>query len=77
MFPVQSLSKMLVLFGGIIALTGLVMMFSDKIPFIGRLPGDISIKNDNFQLYFPITTGVIVSLIVSLILWVISYLSKK
>jgi len=44
------------------------IVFSVKIPFIGKLPGDILIKKDGFTFYFPLTTSIIISLLVSLIL---------
>ena len=69
--------KILVVFGFVIVGIGVLLMFSDKIPFIGKLPGDINIKKDNFQFYFPITTSIIVSILLSLIMWLISYFSKK
>jgi len=70
----QFLGKSLVLFGVILALVGLVLMFSDKIPFLGKLPGDIHIKRENFEFYFPITTSIVLSLVLSAILWIIAYL---
>jgi hypothetical protein len=73
----QFLGKSLVLFGVVLALVGLVLMFSDKIPWLGKLPGDIHIKRENFELWFPITTSIIVSVLLSLILWVISYIKGK
>jgi hypothetical protein len=73
----QMVGKMLVLMGGLIVLVGIVLMFSDRIPFLGKLPGDISIKRDNFQFYFPITTGIMLSLLVSLILWIVSHYRGK
>ena len=72
-----SLGKILIVFGFVIVGLGVLLMFSDKIPFIGKLPGDINIKKDNVQVYFPITTSIIVSVIVSLVLWLISFLNKK
>lgn len=71
------IGKMLVMLGGIIVVVGLLLMFFDKIPMIGKLPGDISIKKDNFQFYFPITTSLVLSVVLSLVLWLISYLGKK
>ncbi len=69
----QGIGKVLVLAGlGIVAL-GLVLTFFDKIPFLGKLPGDISIKRENFQVYIPLTTSILVSVLVSLIFWLISY----
>ena len=77
MAQVQSFGKILILLGGIFALTGVALMFSDKIPFIGKLPGDISIKKENFQLYFPVTTSILISLLISAVMWLISWIGKK
>jgi hypothetical protein len=52
-------------------------MLYDKIPFLGKLPGDINIKKDNFQFYFPITTSIVISLILSVIVWLLSIINKK
>ena len=73
----QLLGKSLVVFGVILALVGVVLMFSDKIPFLGKLPGDIHIKRDNFEFWFPITSSIVLSVLLSLILWVISYFKGK
>jgi len=69
--------KILVVLGFIIVGVGILFMYSDKIPFVGRLPGDISIEKENFHLYVPITTSIIISIVLSLIIWVISFFSKK
>jgi hypothetical protein len=69
--------KFIVFVGLVIAGVGVVMMFFDKIPLIGKLPGDISIKRENFQLYIPITTSVLLSVVGSLIVWLLSYLTRK
>jgi hypothetical protein len=63
------LGKMLILFGAIMIVCGLLFLFAHKIPYIGRLPGDICIKRDNFTFYFPLATSIIISLLLSLILW--------
>jgi hypothetical protein len=73
----QFLGKSLVLFGGILVLVGLVLMFSGKIPFLGRLPGDIHVKKENFEFYFPIMTSILLSLLLSAILWIIAYFRGK
>ena len=70
---VQQIGKLLVFAGIFILVLGIVFLFGDKIPFIGKLPGDIIIKKKNFTFYFPIVTSILLSLIVSLIL----YLLKK
>ncbi len=67
----QQIGKLLVFAGIFILVLGIVFLFGDKIPFIGRLPGDIIIKKKNFTFYFPIVTSILLSLIVSLIFYLI------
>jgi hypothetical protein len=66
---VAALGKMLIILGAIILLVGLVLLFADKIPYVGRLPGDIYVKKDNFSFYFPLTTSIIVSVILTVLFW--------
>jgi DUF2905 family protein len=67
----SDLGKSLIILGCIIAAAGVLLMFSGKLPWLGRLPGDIYVKKENFSLFFPITTCILISLIISLILWLI------
>ena len=60
--------RMLLALGLVIAAVGLVLMFAGKMPFLGRLPGDIRIERENFSCSFPIVTCIIVSLVLTLIL---------
>ena len=62
------MNKILVFIGLVIIAVGLLWPVISKMPF-GKLPGDIAIKKDGFQLYFPITTMIIISLVLSVILW--------
>ena len=62
------LGKIIFILGVVLAVLGLVLMFGPKIPWLGRLPGDIVIKRDNFTLYFPIATSILLSVVLSLIL---------
>ncbi|MCB4756894.1 MAG: DUF2905 domain-containing protein [Elusimicrobia bacterium] len=64
-----SLGKYIVLTGMILVGVGLLVMFSHQIPWLGRLPGDIHIKRDHFQFYFPITTSLLLSVLLSLLLY--------
>lgn len=73
----QPFGKMLILLGVVLLGVGMLLTFFDKIPFLGKLPGDIHIKRENFQFYFPITTSVIISVLLSLIFLGISFFSKK
>lgn len=49
------------------AALGVFLVFSDKIPWLGRLPGDIFIKRENFSFYFPLATCILISLLLSLL----------
>lgn len=64
----NEIGRMLVIFGAVILVIGAVMMFSDKIPFLGRLPGDFVVRRRNFVLYFPLATGIILSILLTVIL---------
>jgi hypothetical protein len=63
----SSLGKLLIISGCLMAVLGVVLVFSDKIPWLGRLPGDISIKRENFSFYFPLTTCILISVLLSLL----------
>lgn len=73
----QAFGKLLIVFGFVTIGLGVILLFFDKIPLIGKLPGDINIKKDNFQFYFPITSSLVLSIIISLILWLVSLISRK
>ncbi len=63
-----SLGKMLILLGIFIIIIGVLLIIGERIPFVGRLPGDIIIRRERFTFYFPIVTCIILSLIITLIL---------
>jgi uncharacterized protein HemY len=60
------LAALLLLLAGI-----LVYFFHDRLHWIGRLPGDIRIERDNFRFYFPLTTMVIFSVLLTVVVWII------
>lgn len=64
-----SVGKLLVIFGVILIALGVLLQFANRIPWFGRLPGDILVEKKNFTFYFPVTTSIIVSVILSLIVW--------
>lgn len=69
MFPgMDSLGKMLILFGVVLALLGGLLLVAGKIPFLGRLPGDIVIRRENWSVYFPLTTSILISILLTLLL---------
>jgi hypothetical protein len=61
-------NKSIIYIGILIIAVGLLWPWITKLP-IGRLPGDFAIKKEGFQFYFPITTMVLISLVISLLLW--------
>jgi len=64
--------KYIIAFGILIVIAGIIIyFFHDKLHWIGRLPGDIRIEKENFRFYFPITTMIIFSLLITLIIRVI------
>jgi hypothetical protein len=66
------MGKILIMLGVILIIAGVVIQFYHKIPFLGKLPGDISIERPNFKLYFPIATSILLSILLSLILFLIN-----
>jgi hypothetical protein len=83
----SGLGRMLILAGAVLALTGVLVLLAGKGPtpddeesglgWLGKLPGDIHIKRDNFSFYAPITTGLIISIAVSLLLYLVSSLWRR
>ena len=63
----QNFGKLFVVLGIIFIVMGLAFMFGDKIPYVGRLPGDIFIRKERFSFYFPITTSIIISIILTIL----------
>jgi membrane protein implicated in regulation of membrane protease activity len=69
--PFNGLGKLLILVGGILIIIGTIMVFAGKIPWLGRLPGDIYVERPNFTFFFPLTTSILVSVILSLVLYLL------
>jgi hypothetical protein len=69
-----SFGWMLLVLGLVIAGIGLVWLMVPSIPWLGRLPGDIRIETENTRFYFPLATCLLLSLVLSLFLWVIRWL---
>jgi hypothetical protein len=63
------MGKMLIVMGIFLVIIGILMNTGLKIPWIGRLPGDISVQRDNFSFYFPLTSCIIISIILTLLFY--------
>jgi len=68
---VNDIGKILVGFGLLIALAGVVLVLVGRVPWIGRLPGDIHIQRGNFIFYFPLATSLLLSVVLTLLLYVV------
>jgi len=75
MYP--TFAKMLILLGIMLILVGSGLLFFGKIPFWGKLPGDIHIQKESFEFYFPIITCLVISLVLSALLSVYFLWFKK
>ncbi len=73
----EGIGKLLLIVGGITIIIGLILMFSQHIPFLGKLPGDIMIRKGDGTFYFPIVSFLIISVILTVIVNVILYFLRK
>ncbi|MGE5443989.1 MAG: DUF2905 domain-containing protein [Ignavibacteriales bacterium] len=64
----QHLGKLIIILGIFLVVIGVLIVLAPRIPYIGRLPGDIYIRRDRFTIYFPLVSSIIISLILTLIL---------
>lgn len=63
------MGRTLIVLGLVLVVVGLVVSLAGKLPWFGHLPGDIKIERDGFNFYFPLTTGLVISLVISLVLY--------
>jgi hypothetical protein len=66
------LGKSVLLAGAVLVILGGILLVLGKVPFLGKLPGDIRVERDNFSFYFPIVTCLVLSAFVSLAYWLFS-----
>jgi hypothetical protein len=68
---VSDMAKALIIIGAVLMAVGLILLVFQKTPFLVKLPGDILIKKENFTFYFPLATSIIISIIITLVLYLI------
>ena len=71
MSPINDIARMLVVFGLLIALVGVVLLLVGRVPWLGRLPGDIHVQRGGWTFYFPLATSLLLSVVLTLVLWVL------
>lgn len=68
--------KVLLILGAVLIVVGLILVFGSKYLPFGKIPGDITVKKENFSFYFPIVSCLVISAILTLIAWIIQYFKK-
>ncbi len=69
--PLGTLGRMLLGVGALLAIVGVLLIVAERFPGlrIGRLPGDVAIERDRWRIYFPLGTSIVVSVVLTLLLW--------
>ncbi|OLC10706.1 MAG: hypothetical protein AUH39_01315 [Chloroflexi bacterium 13_1_40CM_67_9] len=70
------LGRVLVLIGAVILLFGVLLVVGDRVPFIGRLPGDITLRGDGWTLYAPLATSILLSVLLTAVLSLAAWLRR-
>ena len=77
MDPLRDLGRALLILGAVIVAVGALIYFGGRLPFrLGRLPGDIIHRGEHTTFYFPIVSCLVISVVLSLILWLLSHLRR-
>jgi hypothetical protein len=63
------IGKLLIVLGAVVVVIGVLFMLSDKIPWLGKLPGDILVRRKNFTFYFPLATCILISIVLTVLFW--------
>ncbi len=71
MQPFAMIGRTLIYIGIVLIIVGLIVLYGEKINFFGKLPGDFIIKRENFTFYFPLTTSIIISIILTIVFYII------
>jgi hypothetical protein len=67
---------LLIFIGLIIVSIGALWLLAPAIPWLGKLPGDIQVEGKNFKFYFPVVTCIVISLLLTSIMWLVRYFSR-
>lgn len=77
MSELDSLARMLMLFGVVLLVVGGLLLFAGRLPGLGRLPGDIIVQRDGFSLYLPLATMLLLSIVLTILLNLLGLLLRK
>ncbi|MFO8006936.1 MAG: DUF2905 domain-containing protein [Candidatus Brocadiia bacterium] len=70
----SAVGKALIVLGGVFVLLGVLLAAGDRVPLLGKLPGDVRIERDGFTLYLPVTTCVLLSVVLTVVVNVVGRL---
>ena len=68
----DSAARVLIVAGLVLLAAGLLLFLAPNMPWLGRLPGDIRVERPNFRFYAPLTTSILISVVLSLALWLVA-----
>ena len=74
---IEDFGRLLLILGLVIAAVGLILTFAGRLPFLGRLPGDIVVQRDNVSCFFPLATMIVVSLVLTVVLNLVLWLLRR
>jgi hypothetical protein len=79
MAGLQNMGRLLIIAGALIVAAGIILVLAGRmnVSWLGRLPGDILVKRKHFTFYFPMTTGILISVLFSLLLYLASLFFRK
>lgn len=73
----SDIGKLLLVIGGGVVLLGLLILVAGRIPFLGRLPGDIFVRRGSGTFYFPVVTWLVVSIVLTIVVNVVLFLVRR
>jgi hypothetical protein len=68
---VHDLGRSLVVIGIVVAVVGVLLMLAGRVPWLGRLPGDIYLQRGNWSFYFPLMTSIVLSVLLTVVFWLL------
>jgi hypothetical protein len=74
---VEHLGRAVILTGVVLLVVGIAVTLWDRIPIVGKLPGDIHLRKGNFHFYFPLMTSIVISLVLTLLLWIVTHFTRR
>lgn len=73
----EGIGRALVVAGAVILVIGLALTFAERVPFVGRLPGDLTFRGDGWTVYAPIATSIVLSLALTAAISLLAWLARR